>query len=200
MNAPVDADATWRRFSEELRRWLRRRLPGASEAELEDLRQDILERAVSRQGSLREEQAIGAWLMTIARRRVIDHLRRARPEISEFDPELNAAPKSPATEELSDRVPGQVLGKWLELRLASLEPKYKEALELVEVQGLSQREAAERLGLKPSTMRSRVQRGRDRLMADLSACCRVELDGRNRVIDFERRSSPDPCACGDEDC
>jgi RNA polymerase sigma-70 factor (ECF subfamily) len=71
--------------------------------------------------------------------------------------------------------------------LASLGQADREALRLVEVDGVTQVDAARRLGLSVSGMKSRVQRARARLRAVVDACCRLELDRRGGLIAYERR-------------
>ena len=64
---------------------------------------------------------------------------------------------------------------------------YREALVLTELDGLTQADAATRLGLSTSGMKSRVQRGRGQLRDLLLGCCEIELDRRNRVTDYVPR-------------
>ena len=75
---------------------------------------------------------------------------------------------------------------------------YREAIELTELEGLTQVAVAERLGLSVSGMKSRVQRGRARLRAMLLRCCEIELDRRGRLVAFEPRDGEDRTACGAE--
>jgi RNA polymerase sigma-70 factor (ECF subfamily) len=63
-----------------------------------------------------------------------------------------------------------------------------EALRLVEFEGVSQVEAAERLGLSVSGMKSRVQRARLHLRTALDECCQIALDRRGGVISYEART------------
>jgi RNA polymerase sigma-70 factor, ECF subfamily len=66
---------------------------------------------------------------------------------------------------------------------------------MVEFDGLTQVEAAARLGLSVSGMKSRVQRARFHLRAALHDCCRIALDRRGGVIDYQAKT--DSCnACG----
>src|SRR4029453_11954052 len=52
---------------------------------------------------------------------------------------------------------------------------YREAVRLVELEGLPQRELSERFAVSLSGAKSRVQRGRDKLKDLLLRCCQVEL-------------------------
>jgi RNA polymerase sigma-70 factor (ECF subfamily) len=153
-----------------------------------DLVQDVLLRMHERREQLREDGRLDAWTFRIARNALIDHYRRQRDseplsELGEPEPELD------------DPIP-QVLGTWLSNQIAELPDRYREALELIELRGLSQREAAKLLGVADSTFKSRVQRGRDLLHAELLRCCAVEIDARGHVMDFAPRARQGSSDCG----
>jgi RNA polymerase sigma-70 factor (ECF subfamily) len=176
----------WRRLDAALHAFFRTRV---ADPDLRaDLVQDVLLRMHERREQLREHGRLDAWTYRIARNALIDHYRRHRsseplPELVEPEPE-------------SDEQAPRVLGTWLSNQIAELPPHYREALELTELRGLSQREAAKLLGVADSTFKSRVQRGRDLLHAELLACCAVEIDTRGHVIDFEPRSGQAGNGCG----
>ncbi|HXV59273.1 MAG TPA: sigma factor-like helix-turn-helix DNA-binding protein, partial [Vicinamibacteria bacterium] len=70
-------------------------------------------------------------------------------------------------------------------------------LSLTELNGATQKDAAERMGLTLSAMKSRVSRGRRKLKELLLECCHIELDRRRGIADFESRNTPS-CACTDQ--
>jgi RNA polymerase sigma-70 factor (ECF subfamily) len=91
---------------------------------------------------------------------------------------------------------GEELAGYLAPFVATLPSPYREALTLVELEGLTQSQAAVMLGVSLSGMKSRVQRGRARLRKALEDCCDVALDARGRVVGFEPRPDgrlPDGC-------
>jgi RNA polymerase sigma-70 factor (ECF subfamily) len=69
-----------------------------------------------------------------------------------------------------------------------LAPEYGEALRLVEIEGLTQRAAAARVGISTSGMKSRVQRARRQLKGVLLECCDVTVDSRGSVTAFADRN------------
>ena len=71
--------------------------------------------------------------------------------------------------------------------MARLPSPYREAITLTELQGLTQKDAAEMMGVSLSGMKSRVQRGRERIRAMFEACCEISLDCRGRVVACEAR-------------
>jgi RNA polymerase sigma-70 factor (ECF subfamily) len=76
----------------------------------------------------------------------------------------------------------------------------QEALQMVEFDGVTQIEAAARLGLSVSGMKSRVQRARSHLRSALHDCCKIAVDRRGGVIGYEGRSrSCEFCASPETD-
>jgi RNA polymerase sigma-70 factor (ECF subfamily) len=70
----------------------------------------------------------------------------------------------------------------------SLPEPYRDAVVLTELEGLTQRELANRLGISLSGAKSRVQRGRAQLKQMLDECCTFEFDRRGKVIDCTPRA------------
>jgi RNA polymerase sigma-70 factor (ECF subfamily) len=72
---------------------------------------------------------------------------------------------------------------------------YRTAIELTSLRGLTQADAAKHAGISISGMKSRVQRGRERLRQMLVRCCEIAVDVRGGVSDFHLRFEG---ACGGE--
>ena len=76
--------------------------------------------------------------------------------------------------------------------LARLPDEYRHALEVTDLGDQTQHAAAEQLGLSTSGMKSRVQRGRRLLRAEVKRCCVVTLDSTGNLVDATVRA-PDSC-------
>jgi RNA polymerase sigma-70 factor (ECF subfamily) len=90
------------------------------------------------------------------------------------------------------------LASYVAMFVALLPSPYREALTLTELEGLTQKQAADILGISLSGMKSRVQRGRQQLRGALEDCCHIALDVRGRVLSCEPRTDgklPDSCSC-----
>jgi RNA polymerase sigma-70 factor (ECF subfamily) len=81
-----------------------------------------------------------------------------------------------------------------------LSEDYRQAITLIDLEGLAQHEAAARLGLSVSGMKSRVQRGRRQLRAMLEACCMIALDRRRGVADYDLLDQQNHSCGGRSDC
>ena len=133
------------------------------------------------------EERFGPWVYQVARSAIAEHRRQAARH-----PLAGAAPAEQAAPDLGDEgddgAVARELATYIAPFVAMLPSPYREALTLTELEGLTQAEAAERLGVSWSGMKSRVQRGRVQLRAALEACCAIERDVRGKVVGFERRS------------
>src|SRR5262249_31498464 len=87
-----------------------------------------------------------------------------------------------------DREAARMLACCVSIFVARLPSPFREAITLVELEGLTAREAAEMVGVSVSGMKSRVQRGRAQLRQLFEACCEIALDARGKVIDYTPRA------------
>lgn len=163
----------------------------ADESEVDDLLQEVFLRMHRRIDSLKDPRRIVSWLYQIARHIIVDHYRSARrrretPSGLARDMEGIEIPVLPSIAE-SGRLHMELAG-CLRPMVDRLAMDYRDAVTLVELEGLTQRAAATRLGLSLSGMKSRVQRGRRQLKQMLEDCCLIQLDSRQRVMDYERRT------------
>ncbi|MEO1451622.1 MAG: sigma factor-like helix-turn-helix DNA-binding protein, partial [Bacteroidota bacterium] len=75
--------------------------------------------------------------------------------------------------------------------LKQLPPKYQEALTATALEGVSQKELAEQLGISYSGAKSRVQRGKEKLKSLILACCKTETDRYGNLIEIQKKA----CDC-----
>ncbi len=182
---------SWAEFISRLRKYVGRRVdPGSRD----DVVGDILLRLVQHQNKLVAVRDPMAWVTRVAANAVIDHFRRRASEhravtaygieAAEIDVGMGA-----------DSSPADQIAACVAPLIESLPEPYREALELVEIGGLSQKQAAERLGLSVSGMKSRVQRGRAKLKLSLLRCCAIQTDRRGEVLAYRPRLSEPAATC-----
>jgi len=186
----IDADARCAvsELERRLRPFVARRV--SSPADVDDVVQDIYLRIQRALPSLRDDQRYGPWVYRIARSAIAEHRRaRARHPIAEGD--ANDEPNVESEEEQTEAE--RMMAAYVGSLVATLPSPYREALTLTELEGMTQRDAAKMLGVSLSGMKSRVQRGRERLRTMVDECCVVALDVRGRVIDCEPRKGTNDC-------
>lgn len=182
----------WTQFSGRLRSFVARRVPPGIEPD--DIVQEVFVRVVRHLDGLRETDRIEAWLFQIARNAILDALRARRRRDSRTEPLETDVPVANDVEQI--RGEAELTG-CLSPMVARLAEPYRTAIELTAHQGLTQTDAAKRLGMSTSGMKSRVQRAREQLRAMLLQCCVVQLDVRGAVLDYHLRDRVRPSgACG----
>ncbi|MFI9400875.1 RNA polymerase sigma factor SigC [Nocardia sp. NPDC052316] len=127
----------------------------------DDLTQETYLRALGSIKRFEGRASARTWLLSIARRVVVDQVRMAvaRPKIAHGVDWAAAADRQvPRRDGLTEIVE-------LNLLLDDLAPERREALVLTQVLGLSYAEAAAVCGCPVGTVRSRVARGREDLVA-----------------------------------
>lgn len=126
----------------------------------DDLTQETFLRAIRSLPRFTGRSSARTWLLSIARRVVVDQIRhnQARPRAA-YTVDLDRV--------LDRRVPGVGFEEFVEARLLldGLDADRRDALILTQVLGLSYAEAAQVVGCPLGTIRSRVARARDDLLA-----------------------------------
>lgn len=146
-----------------------------------DILQDVYLKIHSHIDSVKDSEKLESWIYQITRHTIVDYFRRARPE-EELAESLPALPQE-EPDAIAD------LAASVQDMLNCLPEKYKQALTLTEIQGLTQAEMADQLGLSVSGAKSRVQRARAKLKDAFLDCCHFEFDRFNRVIHYESHCS-----------
>ena len=188
MTIQPTTDAIWTHLSSDLRRFIRRRVSDDHVAD--DLLQETFVRVHRNIGTLQEADRLAAWVYQIARNVIHDHHRKATNSAV-------ALAETGSADDCDDRV-NQLRCRgagWLDEMVRSLPDGYREAVQLAEIEGLSQQEVADRLGLSLSGAKSRIQRGRGMLKSVLEQCCNFEFDRRGNMMDYDPK--PDRKVCRD---
>lgn len=183
----MDHAEIWHQHRERLLAFILAR--GVQPDDAEDIVQDVLAKALSRDGGPDDPSRLAAWLYQVVRNAIADHWRRRRPA-QEVPDDIPAA--------IPDRDDGGQLLGCLEPFLSRLAPEDAEALRLADAHDRPQSEIASRMGLTLSGAKSRIQRARAKVMEMYRECCAVELDRSGRLVDH----APLPCPersgpCGD---
>lgn len=177
----IDPATVWQQFHPDLARFVARRIPEPAAAE--DVLQDVYLKLHTQLNSLRDSARLPAWLYQVTRNAITDYYRQ-RPTL-ELPDDLPLPPAEDPPDETALR-----LAQSVRSMADQLPAHYREALLLVDYEGLSQLDLAERLNLSYSGAKSRVQRARELLKQMLLACCHVQFDRVGNILDYQPR-----CLC-----
>lgn len=142
-------------------------------SESQDLVQEALCRAWKHRDSFRSGSSVGAWLSRIVMNTFISRRRHervvsqtaARPDLPSclFDGHRMMAARDP-----EGAMTFHELGDEVRDALDALPARYREVVVLIDLEGLPYADAAERLGIPPGTVMSRLHRARRRLRTALA--------------------------------
>ncbi len=190
----AEVQEIWLHIHTGLRSFIAKRV--ANETEADDIVQDVWLKMQRGLDGLQDRSRLISWIYQITRHAIIDHYRApgCRREMpSGLAADLEAYQTLPTRQAMSEDV-GQLrteLAGCLRPMIERLTEEYRQAVMLVDLEGLTQKKAAAQLGLSLSGMKSRVQRGRRQLKGMLEACCTIELDRRRGVTDYDVRDQQD---------
>ncbi|HEY3786826.1 MAG TPA: sigma-70 family RNA polymerase sigma factor [Steroidobacteraceae bacterium] len=167
--------AAVRREGRRLRSFIRQRVLDTAEAE--DILQEVLYELVSAYRLLQPIEQVGAWLLRVARNRIIDRFRRKSlaPPVAGSTQDEDAG-EAMLEEWLTEVAPGpegeamrQMLLEQIEEALEELPREQREVFVAHELEGASYRELSQRWGVNVNTLLARkryaITAMRERLQA-----------------------------------
>lgn len=163
-------------------------------AEAEDLTQETLLRAHTRLGTLEDESKVVPWLYRIATNIARDRFRqpswRHHPAPLEPEDPGSALPVVDTAPRLDKVMEQREMSECVRRYLEDLDDSYRTVILLHDVEGLTNPEMAELLGVSVDAVKIRLHRARTKLRAALAAGCSFSQDDRGVVV-CEPRSEGD---------
>jgi len=148
----------------------------------EDLTQDIFLKLSKADNQ--NINSIKSWVFSIAKNTIIDYYRKKKISTTEIE-------DIPFEPEVVDKDAAVELSKCVARFVNELPEEYRSIMTLSELEGVPQKEIAERLNMNYVTVRSKVQRGRKKLKDKISDCCTVFQGGKGGIINFEKNKKCD---------
>lgn len=176
----------WKNFQAQLFGFIKKRV--ANPLDAEDILQDIFIKIHLSIDSLNQEDRLATWVYRITRNAIIDFYRKQK----KLDT-LDLSEDIPLLEDNLMEQPDFYFTKCLMPLIQELPQKYREAFVKTELEGLSQKEYAQELGLSYSGAKSRVQRAKAKLQSLFVRCCGISTDAYGNIIQVACS-----CSCGDE--
>jgi RNA polymerase sigma-70 factor (ECF subfamily) len=156
--ATLDA-ATIREMEPTLLRYARLRVGRDDVAR--DLVQETWVAAFGGISSFAGRSSLKTWLVSILRRKIVDMHRRSRPQV------MFEEHHTPPTDARRERLDDEAAMDLVQAELEALPRRERQAVELVDVQGVDRDEAADRMGVSRGALRVMLHRGRARLKSKL---------------------------------
>jgi RNA polymerase sigma-70 factor (ECF subfamily) len=167
-------------------------------SDAEDLTQDVFLQAHRKLGSLRDPDAVVAWLYRIATHVCYDRFRRSsrQPKTQPLDAgeTVGPGPFGDIADQLRlDQVLDQAeMSACVRAYIEDLSTPYRQVIFLHDLEGLPNPEIAEILGASLHTVKIRLHRARRKLQTALGGHCVLSLDERGVLV-----CEPAPAGAGD---
>jgi RNA polymerase sigma-70 factor, ECF subfamily len=188
----MEVAAIYNEFYRSLLSFIRSRIKSNEDAE--DILQNVFIKISANVDKLSEDEKLKSWIFTITRNAIIDYYRASaknqKRNMNQPVVEDVIEPSDPDTTKGLD----QCVNSMINL----LPEEYRNIIIESELQGVKQKDLAEKYGVAYPSMRSKVQRGRERLKQLFYNCCHIETDSRGNVLEAKGKSDCggpcQPCA------
>lgn len=175
----------WNDSRNRIKNFIARRIK--SETDAEDVLQNVFCKIHEKLPELKDQDKLYSWVFQITRNAIIDYHRERKIAFENSEELLSEI----AVSETEKNIEEEVL-TWLEPMVGELPDKYREALLLTDIQGLTQKELSEKLDISLSGAKSRVQRAREQLKDVLLDCCHLEFNRAGKIVEYKQQK--DDCS------
>lgn len=172
----MTTEVIWREYAIEMKSYISRQIPDENTAE--DILQNVFLKIHSDVNQIQRIGNLQAWLYRTTKNTMIDYFRSKK-----FNSELDE--KYTEDEKTEDTV--EHIAKSIRFFIKKLDEPFRQVMILSELKQMSQKEIAKKLNSPYSTIKSRVQKGRELVKKMMLDCCHYEFDRRGNVIDYECR-------------
>jgi len=184
----VTFNEIWIKFSHPVKDFIRNQTHKADVTD--DILQEVFIKIHQNLHLLRDEERVAGWVFQIARNTVLNYFRTQKKNLEN---QRFHQRETEGESYFKENDLNEMVGNWLEKFKKDLAPKYQEALQLVDIEGITQVELANRLGISVSGAKSRVQRGREQLKQKLVDCCPVKTDQYGNILEIQSKNGN--CTC-----
>lgn len=159
----LQTDRLWYTYGTEIYLYLLKKTSNTAVAD--DLRQNTFLRAHQNLSRLKDTSKVKSWLFSIARNELMDYFQKAPkeqplPVYLQLETDRHFSTEKPCC---------------FEKFIAALPLRQREAISLVYSKGYSQKEAASRLEIPVSALKSRIRKAKETLKKRFVNCCKYEV-------------------------
>lgn len=142
--------------------------------DMHDIMQEVFIKAYTHYGNLKDATKLKQWLYSIARNEINAHFntkKKSKQLLIDDDSEPVSLPNAHFEHCISTFI-------------NALPNKYREAVQLVEIENVPQTRLAEQLNISYSGAKTRVQRGREKLKQLIQQCCHINHDRYGNIVEY----------------
>ena len=174
----MNIETVWQEYRNKIKAFLHAKVSNPDD--VDDLLQEILIKTFDNLHSVQSEAKIKSWLYQVANNAIIDFYRKRGRAAKIEGEELWYEQSQESTE--------QALSRCIEPFINALPEDSSALLTAIDLHGQSQKDYAAEHGISYSTLKSRVQKSRERLRGLYEECCRLSLEKQGNVVEFDLKS------------
>jgi RNA polymerase sigma-70 factor (ECF subfamily) len=172
-NKNCDIFEVWEEHKVALYDFTRKRI--LNEEDAKDIQQEVLLKSYQYCAAGKTVTHLKSWLYKITQNTIIDYYRVNNKKMPlNFD----------ITEDQAEVSQIGAASAYIRILLKELPEKYAIPLFMSDIEGIDQKQIAEKLNLTLSNTKSRIQRGRIKLKELFLRCCIIEFDESGEMINF----------------
>ncbi|HMI63914.1 MAG TPA: sigma-70 family RNA polymerase sigma factor [Puia sp.] len=177
MNDPIEK--IWSRFGQQLSELICHKT--GHQDHCHDILQEVYIKLVKNVDKIEKANNVLPYVVKIANNTIVDYYRAHQGNNSTANSLIGE--RSADDPNLSGEDPTSKLARSFMLELIeALPPLYRQALVRTELEGISQKQLAEELGISYSGAKSRVQRAKEMVRQSILNCCNYKFDKYGNVI------------------
>jgi len=179
-------ESIWQQIHSELKAFVTKKIKES--ADVEDIVHDTFVKMKINIDKLEDASKINAWIYQIARNNINDYYRaKSRHPVYESTESSSNKLFEDEEDEIKTLLQTRHFSDYAASVINQLPDKYREAVYMADIKGMSQGEIALKLKLSLSGAKSRVQRGRQKVKELVLMCCDVNTDVYGNIIDYTPR-------------
>lgn len=188
MQQGADIEVLWSRVHGQLFGYISKHVKNTND--VNDIIQDSFIKVKTSIDKLKNPAKVESWVFQIARNTMNDYFRKQKKNFhnNENTEELSVEPSELDDEDIKVQIQTKNFSEYAGFIVNELPEKYKRAVYMADIEGLSMKEVAEELNISVSGAKSRVQRGRKLIKEIILKCCDVNTDKYGNIVDYERKS------------
>ncbi len=167
-------DDLFKTLEQDLYRYISSKVDNKEDAK--DILQNVFVKVVEKADTLKEEKATKAWIFTICRNTIIDYYRKSRMKVYNNRLDGNGEDSRFIAKEIENAKAVTIeLERCMESLIKQLPEKYRYPIIMTQIKGIKQKDLAKEMNIPYPTIRSRVQRGKEKLKELISSSCRYNI-------------------------
>ena len=185
MQQAINIESLWTNIYGELFGFVSKHIKNRDD--VNDIIQDTFIKVKTNIDSLKNPAKVESWIFQIARNTMNDFFRKQKKSfaIVENTEEISLEQDAATEDDIKVKRQTQHFSEYAGFVVSELPEKYRIAVHMADLEGLSMKAVAEELGISVSGAKSRVQRGRKMIKEIILECCEVNTDKYGNIVDYK---------------